>query len=548
MYIKHHQCITQLIHIVLSMDIILTSVKDLVKFKVVSTVNTGDKTYDNLLIGLATSLLVMIFSTTVWSKLYSYVVYNILCLNDLRSYQTAKYYKEQINKAEDLKYYPIRQPHDKFDVNLLEKIMKHIHTNCAFYYTPTTGHVTEKGYMFDNIYITGVNGVSAMSTFSYSSLSNCCNRLLVPRGDFVPIFAYRGGCVALKVSLGGELQMAYSGDKKVLDEFFVTIDYTQQRGVIEKPLESDKDKVKPALKSIRMKIGGQVLPFNIYENRTFSQIVSHHKSTVISYLDDFMEANKTGVSKFNGLGSYNLGIILHGAPGTGKTAMIKAICNYLGRNGECIDMRGIKTHDDFTNLFINQEVIKNTVYILDEFDCVQGVISRDNEPNNNSTNNAMEKLRERYIALLPFQANEDKTERGVSKELEEIKRAMTHLENQLTTDTMLTTLDGMAEMRGRVIVATTNYIDRIDKALLRGGRFDLKLKLEPFTEEECRDMLAMLFPEANHPYMNGRTLPNGVYTPVEIINACHIHRTYEGVVDALCKTQSSEPVETLVKH
>ena len=71
-----------------------------------------------------------------------------------------------------------------------------------------------------------------------------------------------------------------------------------------------------------------------------------------------------------GFRSYNLGLMLHGEPGTGKTSVIKAICNYLKRDAVIVDMSKIKKASDFEDLF-NTYVYVNYVYIFEEFDCVQ---------------------------------------------------------------------------------------------------------------------------------------------------------------------------------
>jgi transitional endoplasmic reticulum ATPase len=46
-------------------------------------------------------------------------------------------------------------------------------------------------------------------------------------------------------------------------------------------------------------------------------------------------------------------------------------------------------------------------------------------------------------------------------------------------------MDGIEELKGVVILAATNRLDIIDPALLRGGRFDLVMKL-PFPDEDAR--------------------------------------------------------------
>ena len=97
---------------------------------------------------------------------------------------------------------------------------------------------------------------------------------------------------------------------------------------------------------------------------------------------------------------------------------------------------------------------------------------------------------------------------------------------------MLTVLDGSVEMRNRVIVGATNYIDRIDKALLRPGRFDLVIKFEKFNNEETIELLEKIFQKSEHVNCI-KDKKYKSYAPAEIINMCHELRDVRKVVDVL---------------
>lgn len=46
--------------------------------------------------------------------------------------------------------------------------------------------------------------------------------------------------------------------------------------------------------------------------------------------------------------------------------------------------------------------------------------------------------------------------------------------NRVTLSGLLNALDGVASSEGRIVFMTTNYLDRLDPALIRPGRVDLK--------------------------------------------------------------------------
>ena len=47
--------------------------------------------------------------------------------------------------------------------------------------------------------------------------------------------------------------------------------------------------------------------------------------------------------------------------------------------------------------------------------------------------------------------------------------------NKLSMATLLEVLDGVMEMDGRMLIITTNYLEKLDKALVRPGRIDIKV-------------------------------------------------------------------------
>lgn len=46
--------------------------------------------------------------------------------------------------------------------------------------------------------------------------------------------------------------------------------------------------------------------------------------------------------------------------------------------------------------------------------------------------------------------------------------------NRVTLSGLLNALDGVASSEGRIVFMTTNYLDRLDAALIRPGRVDMK--------------------------------------------------------------------------
>ena len=62
---------------------------------------------------------------------------------------------------------------------------------------------------------------------------------------------------------------------------------------------------------------------------------------------------------------------------------------------------------------------------------------------------------------------------------------------------MLNALDGVTSSDGRIVFMTTNYIERLDPALIRPGRVDFKQFVGYATDYQARQMFLRFFPESN---------------------------------------------------
>ncbi|KAK0059800.1 mitochondrial chaperone BCS1-like isoform X3 [Biomphalaria pfeifferi] len=66
---------------------------------------------------------------------------------------------------------------------------------------------------------------------------------------------------------------------------------------------------------------------------------------------------------------------------------------------------------------------------------------------------------------------------------------------RLTLSGLLNALDGVASAEARILFMTTNYIERLDKALIRPGRVDLKEYVGHATDYQLQQMFRRFYPD-----------------------------------------------------
>lgn len=467
------------------MESIISATYDILKFKAVAYVNTGDKTQDNLINVLVLAILAFIFT--------------FIKVLDLKLWYKEKRYG--LNDKYVLDYYNKKETAEKYNLKLLcwDVMGDTLFSNqlLRFFYEIYTAQHRLFYDTKNSKLISKSSTYTALELFQ-ESLRGVENNILHKKNKDV---IYIGRDINKN-----NIHFKYT-NFSMLQEFIEKIKKIKIDNIQDKNSDSK-------LEVLKYDVDNRFVGY-IYPDRSFDTYVSKYKQNILDYIQSFQKAN-LAMSSFGGFGTYNLGLIVYGEPGTGKTFLIKAIANKLKRNVIMVDMRAIKTRKQFKNIFTNHE---QYIYCLDEFDCIQGVIkNRENEEEKEAKSNG---LQDRYLKVLELFSKQKEKNNNLEKELEDIKKEMSDAEDALTLDSILTVLDGPVEMRNRVIIATTNYIDRIDSALLRHGRFDLKIKLEKFNETEMKELLYLMFKDTSSEEELKRLIESRfkeyVYTPVELI-------------------------------
>ncbi|RNF12294.1 AAA+-type ATPase [Trypanosoma rangeli] len=220
----------------------------------------------------------------------------------------------------------------------------------------------------------------------------------------------------------------------------------------------------------------KVVRYPLYDLKSFNSLFFPEKEKLIALLEQF--ENKTGKFAVPGF-PHKLILLLHGPPGTGKTSLVKAMAQYTGRHIFSVPLAQVRTNHELISCMHDQlfEVSnerqywrvslrpENVIYLLEDADATSDVMLKSKEKEATTKTQGKRLLRPQMDAL--------------------------------STKGLLEAFGGILDTPKRIIVMTTNHIDRLDSAIIRPGFVTMRLYMGNFTTEYAVQMVRHYYgPEA----------------------------------------------------
>ncbi|CAO3613576.1 unnamed protein product [Mucor hiemalis] len=144
---------------------------------------------------------------------------------------------------------------------------------------------------------------------------------------------------------------------------------------------------------------------------------------------------------------YRRGYLLYGTPGSGKTSFVYSLAGELGLNIYVVNLSNKSLTDDTLSELVS-DTPSRCILLLEDIDAAF------NQRVKGDTSSA----------------------------------------NNITFSGLLNAIDGVAAQEGRILCMTTNHIDRLDDALIRPGRIDVRIHFGNATKRQAHELFTKFYP------------------------------------------------------
>ncbi|RDX68042.1 AAA-ATPase ASD, mitochondrial, partial [Mucuna pruriens] len=199
-----------------------------------------------------------------------------------------------------------------------------------------------------------------------------------------------------------------------------------------------------------------------YKQSKWSHIVFEHPATFETLamderkkediMKDLVKFRK-GKNYYAKIGkAWKRGYLLYGPPGTGKSTMIAAIANFMNYDVYDLELTAVKDNTELRKLLI--ETPSKSVIVIEDIDCSLDLTGQRKQKKEEGDDEEPKD---------PIRRNEEESNKT----------------SKVTLSGLLNFIDGIWSACGgeRIIIFTTNYVEKLDPALIRRGRMDKHIEM-----------------------------------------------------------------------
>ncbi|GMY24138.1 aaa-atpase asd, mitochondrial [Fagus crenata] len=188
--------------------------------------------------------------------------------------------------------------------------------------------------------------------------------------------------------------------------------------------------------------------WHYYKATKWSHVTFEHPATFDTLAMDKGKEYYAKIGK-----AWKRGYLLYGPPGTGKSSMIAAMANYLDYDIYDLELTTVKDNTELRRLLI--ETTSKSIIVIEDIDCSLDLTGQ------------RKKKKEKE--------KDEVTKDPVSK----MTKGEEESNGKVTLSGLLNFIDGLWSASGgeRLIIFTTNFVEKLDPALISRGRMEKHIEL-----------------------------------------------------------------------
>ncbi|XP_045812322.1 AAA-ATPase At3g28580-like [Trifolium pratense] len=159
--------------------------------------------------------------------------------------------------------------------------------------------------------------------------------------------------------------------------------------------------------------------------------------------------------------AWKRGYLLFGPPGTGKSTMIAAIANFMNYDVYDLELTTVKDNNALKRLLTDTS--SKSVIVIEDIDCSLDLTGQRKKKKKEKDNDE----------------EKEKVKKKSDGEEEDEAENKKKRKSEVTLSGLLNFIDGIWSSCGgeRIIIFTTNFVDKLDPALIRRGRMDKYIEM-----------------------------------------------------------------------
>ena len=218
------------------------------------------------------------------------------------------------------------------------------------------------------------------------------------------------------------------------------------------------------------------------------------REDLIADISQFLESKE----RYKELGiAWARGYLLHGPPGTGKSSIIRALATHYNRHIHALKLSDERMQDSDLAVLLAKIDYSKTIVLIEDIDCLTEVV------------------KERFKKQKRKRKKEDSDDED-SEEDDEEKEKPEKKKSKITLSGLLNALDGISSKHGRILFMTSNFPEKLDKALIRPGRVDYRAELGSCTQAQIAGFYKLFYKSVLDPEKTVSKLPDKKMSPAEI--------------------------------